>query len=49
MSLLIPKSNYLHTHFKKEKAFLPTLCGIHPFATCRRGNLSNMAEGIVGK
>jgi len=26
---------------------LPTLCGIHPFATRRRGNLSNVAEGIV--
>jgi len=32
----------------KEKVFLPILCGIHPFATRRRGNLSNVTEGIVG-
>ena len=30
-----------------KKFFLPILFGIHPFATHRRGNLSNMTEGIV--
>jgi len=34
--------------FAKGKSFFPTLCGLHPLATCRCGNLSNVAEGIFG-
>ena len=34
--------------YKKKMFFLPILCDIHPFTTHRRGNLSNVAEGIVG-